>query len=124
LPTHVLAAWVDTLVSLSGRRWAEAVEQIGLLERLKAAAAAGQARVSSGFAAGQRERMGARGRSRVEQARSIGAQVALARHDSPVRGGRHLGMAEALVGDLPSTLAVLTAGEISQWRAGGVRWPV
>ena len=118
LPTHVLAAWVDTLVSLCPPvDDAEAVDQIGFLERLKSACAAAQARVTAGFAAGQREEMTRRGMSRAEQARSIGAQVALARRESPARGNQHLGVAEALTHDLPGTLAALTAGEVSEWRA-------
>ena len=47
----------------------------------------------------------------------IAAQVGLARRDSPVRGARHLGLARALVGELPHTLAALSAGETSEWRA-------
>jgi hypothetical protein len=41
----------------------------------------------------------------------------LARRDSPHRGGRHLGLAKALVEEMPHTLAALTAGHISEWRA-------
>jgi hypothetical protein len=47
----------------------------------------------------------------------VGAQVGLARRDSPVRGGRYLGLAQALVSELPATLAALRAGDISEWRA-------
>ena len=47
----------------------------------------------------------------------IAAQVGLARRDSPVKGARHLGLARALVGELPHTLAALSGGETSEWRA-------
>ena len=43
--------------------------------------------------------------------------MALARRESPSQGGRHLGLAKALVDEMPHTLAALTAGHISEWRA-------
>ncbi|MCG5432430.1 13E12 repeat family protein, partial [Mycobacterium sp. MYCO198283] len=36
---------------------------------------------------------------------------------SPVRGGQHLGVATALVHEMPHTLAALAAGALSEWRA-------
>ncbi|MGI8949725.1 MAG: hypothetical protein ACR2FV_17460 [Ornithinimicrobium sp.] len=48
---------------------------------------------------------------------SIGAQVALARRESPWRGSRHLGLAKALVGEMPATLSALQTGTISPWAA-------
>ena len=47
----------------------------------------------------------------------MAAQVALARRESPHRGARHLGLAHALVDELPRTMMALTAGETSEWRA-------
>jgi hypothetical protein len=41
----------------------------------------------------------------------------LARRDSPARGGRHLGFAQALVHEMPHTLAALESGVLSEWRA-------
>ena len=62
LPTGELAAWVDTLAGLCpARDDAERIDQIALLERLKAAAAAAQAQVTARFAASQRERLTERG---------------------------------------------------------------
>jgi hypothetical protein len=52
-----------------------------------------------------------------ERGRGLGAQVALARRESPHRGSRHLGPAEALVGELPHTFEHLRAGRVSEWRA-------
>ncbi|MDX5318205.1 MAG: DUF222 domain-containing protein, partial [Actinomycetes bacterium] len=48
----------------------------------------------------------------------VASAIALARHDSPARGSRHLALARALTTDLPHTRAKLTAGEVSEWRAG------
>ena len=78
---------------------AERIELIRALEGLKAAAAAAQARVTAAFAASQREAMTSSGVPVSDQGRSIGAQVALARRVSPRQGSRHLGLAEALVGE-------------------------
>jgi hypothetical protein len=52
-----------------------------------------------------------------QRCRGLAAEIALARQDSPVRGARHLGVAHALVHEMPCTLAALTRGEISEWRA-------
>jgi hypothetical protein len=64
------------------------VERMSWLERVKSAAAAGRAR-----------------------------GVALARRDCPPRGGRHLGLAKALVNEMPQVLAALECGALSEWRA-------
>ncbi len=96
---------------------AELVDQIRGLEELKAAAAAAQARVTARFAAVQRAARRAAGVPASEAGKGIGAQVALARRDSPHRGSRHLGVAEALCYELPHTMAALEAGETSEWRA-------
>jgi len=93
------------------------VEQLRALEELKSAAAAAQARITARFAAGQRAAQRARGVAASECGRGVAAQVALARRDSPARGSRHLGLAEALVHEMPHTLAALEAGQISEWRA-------
>ncbi len=96
---------------------AERIDQIGLLESIKAAAAGAQARVTAAFAAAQRESQAVSGLPARERGRGIGAQVALARKDSPARGSRHLGLAEALVRELPHTMRHLEAGSVSEWRA-------
>ncbi len=96
---------------------AERIDQIGALEALKGAAAATQARVTVAFDASQRAKQAAQGVPAKEQGRGVGSQVALARRDSAFKGNRHLGLAKALVREMPHTLAALAAGEISEWRA-------
>lgn len=96
---------------------AERIDQIRLLEELKGAAAAAQARVTAAFAASQRDLLREQEVASAKQARPIAAQVALARRDSPWRGSRHLGLAEALVKEMPGTYAALRRGRISEWRA-------
>ena len=59
----------------------------------------------------------AAGVPKQEQGRGVAAQVALARRESPHRGGRHLGVAKALVREMPHTFAALRDGVLSEWRA-------
>ncbi|MBW8730731.1 MAG: DUF222 domain-containing protein [Terrabacter sp.] len=137
----------------------ERVDEIAALERVKAAAAAAQARLTAAFVESQEQvaqawlerareccdagdfdgwraaRQQARAASfdddgvatgqRSTRSRRRGAsgltgvvaQVALARHESPVRGAQHVRLALALTKDMPHTLAALEAGEVSEWRA-------
>ena len=96
---------------------AERIDQIGLLESIKAAAAGAQARATVAFAESQRESQAVSGLPPRERGRGIAAQVALARRDSPARGSRHLGLAEALANELPQTMERLATGSVSEWRA-------
>ena len=96
---------------------AERIEQIRALEELKAAASAAQARVSAGLYASVVAARAARGVPAAERGRGVAAQVALARRESPSRGGRYLGLARALTAEMPHTLAALSAGRLSEWRA-------
>jgi hypothetical protein len=49
--------------------------------------------------------------------RSAAAQVALARRESPQRGGRFVGLADVLTQEMPRTLSALASGVINEWRA-------
>src|SRR5680860_298349 len=51
------------------------------------------------------------------QGHDVGAAVALARRVSPFRGNQHLGLALALVKEMPHTLRALSTGRLSEWRA-------
>ncbi|MDO3640146.1 DUF222 domain-containing protein, partial [Mycolicibacterium arseniciresistens] len=53
----------------------------------------------------------------AKRGRGLAAEIALARRDSPNRGGRHLGFARALVYEMPCTLRALECGALSEWRA-------
>lgn len=96
---------------------AERIEQIRLLEELKAAAAAAQARVTTAFVASQRAAQVAAGVPPERVGCGIAAQVALAKRESPNRAARYVAWAGVLVRDLPITFAVLQAGHVSEWRA-------
>ncbi len=93
------------------------VERIAELERLKSAAAAAQARVTAALDESRRAAEAARGAPAAKRGRGLASEVALARRDSPNRGGRHLGFARALVHEMPHTLAALETGVLSEWRA-------
>ncbi|CUR60316.1 conserved exported hypothetical protein [metagenome] len=91
---------------------AELIAQLRALEDLKAAACAQQARIAVAFAESQEA-----SRRPAHRAAGVAAQVALARRESPHRGGRLLGLARALVGEMPRTLQALESGQINEWRA-------
>ena len=93
------------------------VEGIAALERLKAAAAAGQARLAAALDQSRRSAEAGAGVPVTRRGRGVATEVALARRDSPARGGRHLGFAKALVHEMPHTLAALENGVLSEWRA-------
>lgn len=96
---------------------ASLVERIAELERVKSAAAAEQARAAVALYEARCADEAAAGVPRAKRGRGVGSEVALARRDSPVRGGTHLGLATALVYEMPHTLAALEAGALSEWRA-------
>lgn len=114
-----LASLKDELAGCTGvgADDAERIDQLRALEELKAAAAAAQARVTAELEVSQRAAQVTAGVPAERRGAGIAAQVALARRDSPHRGARHLGFATALVREMPFTLAALSAGLISEWRA-------
>ena len=93
------------------------IKRIADLERVKAAAAAGQARAAAALDERRRADEAAAGVPRRQRGRGVASEIALARRDSPARGGRHLGFAKALVYEMPHTLAALETGVLSEWRA-------
>ncbi len=93
------------------------IEQIGALERLKSTAAAAQARAAVALDELRRAREAATGMAARDRGRGVASEIALARRDSPNRGGQHLGLAKALVYEMPHTLAALERGVLSEWRA-------
>ncbi|MCC9193275.1 HNH endonuclease [Arthrobacter sp. zg-Y916] len=93
------------------------IDLMRVLEELKSAAAAVQARAAAAFDASQRRTQSRAGVPAEHLGRGVGSQVALARRDSPHRGSRHLGLGKALVHEMPYTLAALSSGVLSEWRA-------
>lgn len=93
------------------------VDRLRALEELKAAAAAAQARLTARLDEAVRARHAALRVPSARHGQGVGSQVALARRESPARGGRLVGLATALVHEMPHTLAAMTAGGLSEWRA-------
>ena len=93
------------------------IDGIAALERLKAMAAGRQARLAAALDAARRAEEKEAGLPAQRRGRGVAAEIALARRDSPARGGRHLGFAKALIYEMPHTLAALEGGALSEWRA-------
>jgi hypothetical protein len=115
--TATLRGWLAVLPGLVAVDDADRVDQLRLLEEIKAATAAAQARVSVDLDSSQRRAQEAAGVPARKVGAGIAAQIALARRDSPHHGGRHLGLARALLAEMPHALTALTRGQISEWRA-------
>ena len=92
------------------------IDQLRELEDVKSLAAAMQARIAVAFDRAQRRAQAQAGVPADELGAGVGAQIALARRESPARGGRLLGLAKALA-EMPHTLASLQAGRLNEWRA-------
>ncbi|MGR0160043.1 HNH endonuclease [Paenarthrobacter nitroguajacolicus] len=93
------------------------IAQLRVLEEMKSAITALQARVAVAFDLAQRAEQAETGVPASERGRGVGAQVALARRESPNKGSRLLGLARALVLEMPRTLAALRSGQLNEWRA-------
>jgi len=93
------------------------LEETRQLEDLKSALAARQARHAVAFDLSQRHEQADAGMPAAELGAGIAAQIALARRESPAKGSRLLGLAKALVTEMPHTLAALETGQLNEWRA-------
>ncbi|MGP4032735.1 DUF222 domain-containing protein [Pseudarthrobacter sp. 1C304] len=93
------------------------IAEIREIEDEKSAMSARQARLSVAFDLIQRRKQAAAGMPADQLGAGVAAQIALARRESPAKGGRLLGLAKALVTEMPRTLAALEAGQLNEWRA-------
>nr|WP_231728448.1 HNH endonuclease signature motif containing protein [Arthrobacter sp. EPSL27] len=93
------------------------IAEIRELEDEKSALSARQARLSVEFDLLQRREQAAAGMPADELGAGVAAQIALARRESPAKGGRLLGLAKAMVTEMPRTLAALETGQVNEWRA-------
>lgn len=118
LTTADLAGWVEALLRLPSEvPDAERIDRIRLLENVKGAIAAAQAREAVALKRSVVAAEAAGGVPASKRGRGVAAQVALARRESPHRGDRLMGLAEALVNELPHTMDALARGQLSEWRA-------
>src|SRR6478736_9555865 len=111
----------DARRAWAGVEQAELINVIDQLERLNSARAALQATTTAAFThAHTHARTGHTPTSTRKQdllRRSINSQIALARHDSPAHGSKHVGLARALVHEMPHLHHALAAGRTSEYRA-------
>jgi len=101
----------------AGLSEAQIIDHLGVMEQLKSGLAAAQARFTATLVDQRSTREAAAGVPAERRCRGLAAEIGLARRESPVKGAQHLGLARALVTELPHTLAALARGEISEWRA-------
>ena len=93
------------------------VERIRILELLKNAAAAVQARDAVALRELREDQQRAAGRSTAGTATSVAAEVGLARRESPHRDRTLAGLAWVLERELPYTRRLFAAGQVSEYRA-------
>ena len=93
------------------------VSHLRALEDLKSALAADQARTALALDTARRRAEAAAGMPADQRGRGVGAEVALARRESPHQGSQLLGLARTLLDDMPHTLAALESGRLNEWRA-------
>ena len=91
------------------------VDELRLLEQIKCAAEARQARITRAFDASQHRRAAEQGVPAERQSRGIAHQVAFARRVSPHRGMRLLGLATVLP-EMPHLAAAFDEGRVTEWR--------
>lgn len=114
----VVAAFRKDLVDLGTARLSDAdrIVLIDELERLKSGAAAAQARLTTDVATSH----GLPAEPSLcepAEMRPVGAQIGLARRESPHDGDGHVRLALLLTGSLPRTRRALEEGHISEWTA-------
>ena len=112
-PVVAFRAWLAA-VEVAGLSDADRVDLVAELERVKGSASAVQARATDAL------RCSREAAAPADVARSVGAQVALARRESPCLGDRFVGLSRALVHEMPATMAALASGEISERHAVAV----
>ncbi|HET6560289.1 MAG TPA: DUF222 domain-containing protein [Marmoricola sp.] len=118
LGTADLAAFVTAIGQLDRSvDDAERIDQLRLLEELKSAAAAAQARATADFAGSQERKQREVGVPAKQVGKGIAAQVGLAKRESPARARRYVGWSKILTSELPGTLEALSDGRITEWRA-------
>lgn len=118
LTNELLAEVVGGIVALGDDASdLELVERIRVLEVLKNAVSAAQARAAVALRKLRENEQRAAGRPTVKTAGSVAAEVALARRESPHRGRMLVGLAWILGREMPHTMALFAAGEISEYRA-------
>jgi hypothetical protein len=116
-PAAAGSTGAGTLAELEALERVLLIREIRALEDLKGAIAAAQARAAAAFDASTRRAQAAAGLTSGQLGKGVAAEVALARRESPHHGAKLLGLARILTTEMPHTLAALSQGVISEWRA-------
>ncbi|MFJ5957134.1 DUF222 domain-containing protein [Paenarthrobacter sp. NPDC092416] len=101
----------------TGTVCADLIDQLRVLEDMKSAISGLQAKIAVAFDLARRQEQAERGVPAAERGNGAAAEVALARRESPTKGSRLLGLAKALVTEMPRTMAALDTGQLNEWRA-------
>ncbi|WP_040003943.1 DUF222 domain-containing protein [Gordonia alkanivorans] len=96
---------------------AESVRRLTLLEEIKSACTAVQVRETANLDRLRADDEAARNVPQKRRGRGLAAEVGLARKVSPKKGSQYLGFARALAHEMPHTMAALTDGVLTEWRA-------
>jgi hypothetical protein len=116
-PAAAATPGAGTLAELEALERVLLIREIRALEDLKGAIAAAQARAAAAFDASTRRAQAAAGLASDQLGKGVAAELALARRESPHHGAKLLGLARILTTEMPHTLAALSKGVISEWRA-------
>lgn len=118
LGTDHLRSIVDGMsVMPVGLDEAESVSRLTLLEEIKSACTAAQVRETANLDDLRAADEASRNIPERRRGRGLAAEVGLARKVSPRKGSQCLGFARALAHEMPHTLAALTTGVLTEWRA-------
>ena len=99
---------------------AECIDRIRALAKEKSRLTAAEARESADLARRRAQAEADQGVAKAERCKGLGAEIGLARRESPTRGTRHLNLAKALTTDLPHTFMALQDGRLTEEHAQGV----
>lgn len=114
-PVAEFGDWLNELASETTQE--ESIERIARFEELKGKLEAAQARAVANL---EKQRLAQEAHDKVPKAdrgKGLGAEVGLARRESPARGKKFLDVARALDQDMPHTLAALSSGKIREEHA-------
>ncbi|WP_439033091.1 DUF222 domain-containing protein [Gordonia terrae] len=96
---------------------AGSLHRLTLLEEIKSACTSAQVRETVNLDQLRSADEAVRNVPQRKRGRGLAAEVGLARKVSPRKGSQYLGVARALAHEMPHTMAALTAGVLTEWRA-------
>src|SRR5699024_12552126 len=98
----------------------QCIDRLQTLARLRARIAALEAEEIADLEQHRHEEEAARGVAKSRRGHGLGAEIGLARGQSPARGSKCLQVARTLVQDMPQTFNSLALGQLDEERAQAV----